>query len=287
MHTTHYLYIMNLPMCFRYKASMISNSPSSTSFACVLTMQLCAYLSKACTQSNVKETDVGYRCEDSAEAFHNMSMIPPRECTLLCLQWTSCVQVNHNRVEHYCLLFSSFCTLVQLDEEFTTLRYVDDVVTRDECIRWVRFPGTLPTGGIVINAPYGMTPQLLARGSIEAAVIPGKLYTNILSLWSVYDGQIRQITNNTEYLDIHPSCFAVWVLYNSGLGMDLPDGAVKGGWLSDGTPLYVARVMGIRGTSLGYYNPSMDKGIIGDGGQIIRDVMEILVLMWRNYLLNE
>ena len=67
--------------------------------------------------------------------------------------------------------------------------------------------------------------------------------------------------------------------FKSGLGMDLPDGAIQGGWLPDGTPLYVARVMGISGTSLGYYNPNMEKGIITDGGQIIRDVMDILVLM--------
>ena len=67
--------------------------------------------------------------------------------------------------------------------------------------------------------------------------------------------------------------------FKSGLGIDLPDGAIQGGWLPDGTLLYVARVMGIRGISIGYYNPKMDKGIISDGEQIIRDVMDILVLM--------
>ena len=265
----------------------MSESPPSFRIVYVLTVQLCAYLSEACTQINMKEAVIGYRCEDRAVSFHNIPLIPPRECTLLCMQRRTCVQVNYNRVKNYCLLFSVFCTLVQPDKDFTMLRYVDDVVSRDECIRWIRFPGILPTGGIVINAPNGMVPQLLARGSIAPAVIPGKLYTSNLQLWSVYDSEIRLITNNIEYLDINPSCFGMWVPFKSGLGMGLPDGAIQGGWLPDGTPLYVARVMGIKGTSIGYYNPTMDKGIITDGGQIIRDVMDILVLMWLSHLTNQ
>ena len=77
--------------------------------------------------------------------------------------------------------------------------------------------------------------------------------------------EIRLITNNIEYLDFHPSWFGMQVPFKSGLEMGLPDGAIQGGWLPDGTPLYVARVMGIKGTSLGYSNPNMDKGIISDG----------------------
>ena len=265
----------------------MSESPSSVRIACVLIVHLCAYLNEACTQIDMKEAVIGHRCEDRAVAFHNISLIPPRECTLLCMQRRTCVQVDYNHVNNYCLLFSIFCTLVQPDKDFIMLRYVDDVVSRDECIRWIRFPGILPTGGIVTNAPNGMVPQLLARGSIKKAVVPGKLYIPSLRLWLMYDGENRQIKNNIEYLDIHPSCFGMWVPFKSGLGMNLPDGAVQGGWLPDETPLYVARVMGINGTSIGYYNPNMDKGIITDRGQIIRDVMDILVFMWRSNLTNE
>ena len=248
---------------------------ASILIACVLIVQLCGYLSEACTQMNMKEAAIGYRCEDGEVASHNISLIPQRECTMLCLQRPDCVQVNYNYVNNYCLLFSSFCTLAQSDEEFTMLRYVDDVVSRGQCIRWVEFPGTLPTGGIVINGPN----QLLARGNIDDAVIPGKLYTRNLKLYSAYNGGSRRITNNIEYLDIHPSCFVVWVPHISGLGMDLPDGAVQGGWLSDGTPLYVARAMGIRFTHMGYYDSNMDKAIVIDGTQLIHNEMDILVLI--------
>ena len=170
----------------------MSESPSSITIVCVLIMQLYAYPSEACTQMNMKEAVIGYRCEDRAVAFHNISSIPLRECTLLCVQRRTCVQVDCNHVNNYCLLFSVFCTLAQPDKDFTMLRYVDDVVSRGECIRWIRFPGILPTGGIVINAPSGMVPQLLARGSIEPAVIPGKLYTSTLRLWLIANnGQCR------------------------------------------------------------------------------------------------
>ena len=232
---------------------------------------------------NMKEAAVGYRCEDREVASHNISVITRKECTMLCLQRSECVQVNYNYVDNYCLLFSSFCTLTQPDKEFTMLRYVDDAVSRGQCIRWVAFPGTLPTGGIVFNVPN----QLLARGSIDGAVIPGKLYTNSLNLYSAYNGGSKRITNNMEYLDIHPSCFAVWVPHNSGLGMDLPDGAVQGGWLSDGTPLYVTRAMGTSSTQMGYYDSNMDKAIIIDGKQFIHNVMDILVLIWRDYLMSK
>ena len=89
-------------------------------------------------------------------------------------------RLTYNHVKNYCLLFSVFCTLVKRDKDFIMRRYVDDVVSRGECIRWIRFPGILPIGGIVINAPIGMAPQLLARGSIKKAVVPGKLYTSNL-----------------------------------------------------------------------------------------------------------
>ena len=82
---------------------------------------------------------------------------------MMCLQRSNCVQVNYNYVGNYCLLFSSVCTLAQPDTELTLLRYVNEAVSRGQCIRWVEFPRTLPTRGIVTNGPN----QLLLRGSID------------------------------------------------------------------------------------------------------------------------
>ena len=145
-------------LMFQRVASKMS---ASIRIACVLIMQLCGCLSEACTQMDMKEGAVGYRCEDREVASHNISVIPRKDCTMLCLQRSNGVQVNYNYVDNNCLLFSSFNKLAQPDKEFPMLRNVDDAVSRGQCIPWVAFPGTLPTGGIVINGPN----QLLAWGS--------------------------------------------------------------------------------------------------------------------------
>ena len=129
----------------------------------------------------------------------------------------------------------------------------------------------------------------LARGEMSDWVIPGKLYSGSLALWSVYDDKATHVTRNVQYLDIHHSCFGVWVPYNASLGIELPHGAVKGGWLPSGSPLYVAQIFHdekMRST-FAYYNPSVSKAIGTVGGTFTRTIMDILVLKWLNCLIHE
>ena len=258
------------------------NSPRLTSVNRVFITWICANLVGACRYRHTRGAVIGYRCENEGTAFRNISSITSEKCTLQCMKQSSCVQINHNNVGNYCLLFSNFCTLVDPEEKFTILRLVDDIVHRDECIRWISFTGTIPSSGPVINAPAGIAEQVVARGTINNEVIPGKLYASIHELWSVYNGQAKRITNNVEYLDIHPSCFGVWVPYSSDVGMDLPAGAIQGGVLMSGTPLYVAKASNnVRpGTSLGYYDPNIERAIHSDGGKVTSTQMDILVLVW-------
>ena len=248
----------------------------------VAVVGLCAYLPEACIQINTRNTGVDLRCEDHAVAFYNRSNVPLKDCKLQCIQRSNCVGINYNHVRNYCLCFSSLCALTQPDDEFIMLRYVDRVVSHDECLRWLPFLDTLPSGGVVfIRSGTGEIKQLLARGSIDQAVIPGKLLAGRLELISVYNGDNPWITDNIEYLDIHPSCFGVWTYYDSRSGLGLPSGAVQGGWLTDGTPLYVAQVSG----SFGYYNPVSGKASISFGGVVNSRTMDILVVVWPRWLL--
>ena len=257
----------------------ISVITAASRVASAIMVWLSVYMTEACTQWNFFS---GYRCEDRSDPLQNISSLLWEECTLLCTQRADCVQVNYNHVGKNCLLFSSFCALAEPDEEFVMLRFADDVVARDECARWSPFTGVFPTGGIIINAPVGYSEHLLVRGTLNSDIIPGKIYTKNWHFYSAHDGQSKRITTNIEYLDIHPSCFGVWVPYTSGLGKGLPEGAVQGGLLTSGTPLYVARTSnGISpGTSMGYYDPNMDAGVIIDAGVITRTQMDILVLIW-------
>ena len=235
----------------------ISGITAASRVASAIMVWLCVYMAEACIQRNLREAIGGYRCEDRSVPFQNISSLLSKECALLCTQRADCVQINYNHVGKYCLLLSSFCALAEPEEEFVMLRFVDDAVPHDECARWLPFTGTLPAGGVIINAPVEYSKHLLARGTVNSGVIPGKIYTDIMQLYSIYGGQSVRITNNIEYLDINPSCYGVWVPYTSGLGMDLPEGAVQGGFLTSGTPLYVARVINSisPGTSMGYYDP--------------------------------
>ena len=237
----------------------------------------------ACRSRSKQGVVVRYRCEEEDTAFRNISIASREDCTLLCTQTSNCVQINYNRVNKYCLLFSNYCTLAQPVEEVSMLRFVDDLVPRDECIHWIPFTGTLPSSGVVVNGNH-----LMARGTINSKIIPGKLYKESLELWSVHNGERSMITDNIEYLDIHPSCFGVWVPYSAGLGVGLPTGAVRGGVLTSGLPLYVARAVNSMSvwTSMGYYDPDRDLAIITNEEALTRTEMDILVLVWLRYIVT-
>ena len=234
---------------------------------------------------SVWKENVCYRCEDFVFACRNDTFITPMECKLQCMQRPGCVQVDYSHVANQCLLYSSHCALLQPDEEFTSVRYKDECVSRAECIRWIPFNGTIPTGRVIISTPSAVAPQLLARGEFNLAVIPGKLSINNLVLWSVFNYLPRRVTDNIQYLDIHLSCTGVWIPYVAGSGIELPGGAVQGGWLTDGSPVYVAK-MGSPRLHFGYYDPEDGKAFYSNNGnKVIATEMDILVLLWLNYLI--
>ena len=266
----------------------MAHLPRHTTVHPVFIAWICASLVGACKQRYTRGEVIGYRCEDEGISPRNISSITSEKCTWHCMKRTSCVQINYNNVGNHCLLFSSFCTLVEPDEKFTILQFVDHVMPRDECIRWIPFTGNFPSGGVVINAPVGYDKHLLARGTVNSGVIPGKLYAHNHELWSVYNDKAGRVTKNIEYFDINPSCFGVWLPYFSGLGVGLPAGAVQGGILTSGTPLYVARASNTinLGTSLGFYDPNVDLAIITDLGKVTTTEMAILVLVWSRCIMS-
>ena len=268
-----FMYVMKCNLFFRYMTSEMSEVPEVSKAASVPIILLFVDLAKTCS---MWEQNIGYRCEDFfAVAFRNDTFLTPRQCKLQCLQRPKCVQVDYSRVANQCLLYSSYWALLQPDEEFTSVRYNSEIVSRDACFRWIPFNDTIPTSGVVINAPSGLEPQLVARGEISTAVLPGKLFISSFGLWSVLNNNARRITDNIEYFDIHPSCIGVWIPYNSGSGIDLPYGAVQGGWLSDGRPLYVAR-LGTPILHLGYYDPATGKAYYAhNSNKVIRTEMDI------------
>ena len=70
--------------------------------------------------------------------------------------------------------------------------------------------------------------------------------------------------------------------------MELPSGVVQGGWLTDGTPLYVARIWrnDVVSSSLGYYNPVNGQAFTSQGAGVVDSrEMDVLVVVWPRRLL--
>ena len=80
--------------------------------------------------------------------------------------------------------------------------------------------------------------------------------------WSPVEGVARGVDTNRqaveasmwEHMVVDPACSYMWVGFRAG--DPIPGGAVIGGHLTDGTPLYVVVTLGAIGRRpIGYYNP--------------------------------
>ena len=77
---------------------------------------------------------------------------------------------------------------------------------------------------------------------------------------STIDGS-KQMTDTGEYLLVHPTCSVLWLAWDTTSGSDLPTGAIVGGHLANGSPVYVAKGWAKTGImKIGYYNPETAKG---------------------------
>ena len=81
--------------------------------------------------------------------------------------------------------------------------------------------------------------------------------------WSPTESVARGVNRNGEAVEVHswqqmvfePSCNFKWMSYRAG--DPIPEGAVVGGRLADGTPLYVVMTLSLSvKRPIGYYNPA-------------------------------
>ena len=263
-----------------YKTRMwtIINLLKTTIIICFFVVRV-----EACRERASKGEILGYRCPETGSTFTNTPASSTEECTMKCIYSPDCVVANYNEAGDYCILFSNICVMAQYDAEFIMMPLPDYYIPHQECLLWTPFTGSWPTGRVVVLRDRD-APQLLARGNIGTATVIGKMYKNSLNLWTAYEGQGMTVTDSIEYFEIHPTCFGRWVNFESGMGGELPSGAVKGGALTDGTPLYVAKARHSSDdhASLGYYHPRLDRAVIAVGGEELREEMDILIVSWKS-----
>ena len=116
--------------------------------------------------------------------------------------------------------------------------------------------------------------------------LPGKYEPVSGELHSVLNGDKFE-AGNKEIMYIDPGCPVFWVPFTAG--NDIPDVAVKGGYLADSsTDLYVMRAVYSEDDLLmfGYYDPVAAVGYLTYWGAKEVTQMDLLVFIWYVFSLH-
>ena len=183
---------------------------------------------------------MGQRCITDTEAYKNRTDVPQELCMWHCLQNISCMVINYNMVNSYCLLGQGPCVSLEHENDFVTI----PMTTQEPCLTWIRqdtMPPSLDDTSDIVMYPVQTNPDnsiVVARAIIDSAKNPGKFHANTGQF--ALNGQVVEFSaGNYDILTHSPECDISWVNYGPGSGNALIDGAVIGGY-QNGHPLYVA-----------------------------------------------
>ena len=230
---------------------------------------------------HIQREIIGYHClplENSPlKQFDNMRW---HQCTLYCLQNINCTLVTYDAALMECILYADMCSnMMQANPDVRTIILSP---TPLNCLEWRPVDTQWLENLVVVNEiganGVNYTVGRLTDGSrtLPARYSPdGSFYTT--------DGTRPVTTQMGEFLIVHPLCPYQWMTWISTFGDDLPTGAVVGGHLENGMPLYVAKAwLNERGGVwvIGYYNPQTKAAHLYFGAQLFdTTTMDILVIL--------
>ena len=239
----------------------------------------------ACRKSYLQQARQGYMCLSSNDIFYNASTTAYPQCLWHCVRRTNCLMLMYNTQHHYCLLANDSCKEAELDDS-VIMTYLGPLSNDSDngghvCIQWKRNEGDWPQNLVVINDIKKADDYAVARVSVGDFLLPGA-YRNG-NTKSAMDG-IRQSSYAGEYLLVHPACLVMWVSWDSTSGSHLPTGAIVGGHLANGSPLYIAKGWAKLDTmKIGYYNPVTSRGHFWAFAEYQLTVMSLLVQFWTTH----
>ena len=121
----------------------------------------------------------------------------------------------------------------------------------------------------------------MARTIIENTLLLGKFHIITKYFWAnnagVSVGPIYPANQEIELLTKDEACAVPWMAYT--VGQTLPDGAVIGGHLADGSLTYVAKITHDSEEAFGYYSPMNTLAYYEKTGIHTTMSMDILVLI--------
>ena len=239
------------------------------------------YKSNGCRRIHIDREITGYRCQPHGNStIKQLDNMRWDQCKLYCLHNNNCTLVTYDAAFMECILHANMCSnIMQANSDVhTTILGTTPI----KCLEWRQFDTPWPANLVFVNE-IGSSGLNYAVGRLTSGsrTLPARY--NPQTYFITTDG-VEKVTNGTaEYLIIDPHCQYQWVTWTSTSGNDLPAGAVVGGHLENGMPLYVAKAWlnisdGI--WMISYYNPETGQAPIHIAGRAFNAItMDILVML--------
>ena len=239
----------------------------------------CSFFTNGCRSLYVIMDITGYRCSPNEDiSMKQLADIRWEQCRWQCQGCNNCTVVTYDAGAMECTLFANTCTnMSKANSDVRTLILDPSPVC---CLTWRFHDDPWPDNLVVVNE-VGASSADYAVGRLTSGsrMIPARYNLENVFI-TTYGGQ-KVDTGTAEYLIVHPKCPVQWVTWTSTSGNDLPAGAIVGGHLENGMPLYIAKAWLFDLVwVIGYYNPETRVGHFWFGAAKDTTVMDILVLLW-------
>lgn len=224
----------------------------------------------SCQTSYSREPLDGIKCVSENQIYQNLTNTQWHICVIYCMQ-RSCAFINYNRPKRYCLVSDDSCAITEPAEDFTMAVFGPQW----ECLKWVNHTGAdVPQDAVQFYDHLHDFILWPARVRDNRNILPGKTTVHTDWSWACLEGQWYDRSQDKEVLTVAPNCMVTWQSFTAG--DPLPAGAVVGGQLADGEPLYIIASTSIG--SVGSYNPQTEDACVEfDGAHSVAN-MAILVL---------
>ena len=195
------------------------------------------------------------------------------QCEWKCLSMESCLYVNMNPSNASCELGVGGCISV-----VPSAGYMVKVFTISSriCLLWSLEE---QMGREPVKVNDGSQGLYVSRVHVDNALIIGKLVVGSDKFWANFEGRLSVASATGKVLTIDEACIWSWLLYTCGKA--LPVGAVIGGHLASGSPIYVAKRVDHQYGRLafGYYSIECVLGNHELDGARTTTKMDILVML--------
>ena len=224
-----------LHLCGFIKQNMYISAPILIMFAaCMPSGIMTSVLS--CESSYIHGRLMGFGCAWDNRV--NVTGVAEHECVLRCMLDKSCAAVNYDAKEKVCMWIEVPCPVLE-SHQYTHYQILAPQPV-DGCIQWIATSNrNYPRIVKYKSNPNGYYRHAVIRLKRAGEVLPGK--------WSLSQQHASAVQNNMAFSDrqfevlvVKESCSVRWVYYDASSGNPMTPGAIVGGHLIDGTPLYVA-----------------------------------------------